>query len=223
VRKLAAEFLGTSSLLMVVVGSGIMGERLAAGNVAVALLANALATGAGLYVLITVLAPISGAHFNPIVTILECAKRRSSFGAGLAYILVQVAGAVAGVLLTHAVFDEPVLQWSEKARDGFSQLVSEAVATMGLLAVIVGFGRSKPGQTAAGVGLYIMSAYWFTSSTSFANPAVTLARSLTNSFAGIAPYSVAPFIFGQFVGLGLFFLLDRFLFGQDEVNLCKKT
>jgi glycerol uptake facilitator-like aquaporin len=223
VRKLLAEFIGTASLLMVVVGSGIMGERLAAGNAAMALLANALATGAGLYVLITVFAPISGAHFNPVVTILDGVKRRSSLGTGSAYVLVQIAGAVAGVFLTHALFDEPILQWSEKARDGFSQILSEAVATMGLLAVIVGFGRAKPGQTAAGVGLYIMSAYWFTSSTSFANPAVTLARSLTDSFAGIAPQSVAPFIFGQFVGLGLFFLLDRFLFEQDEVNLGKKT
>ena len=199
-RRLAAEALGTALLLAVVIGSGIMGERLAGGNVAIALLGNTLATGAGLAVLITIFGPISGAHFNPAVTLVFALKREIGAGAALAYGAVQCVGAVLGVWAAHLMFAEPVLQISAKLRDGPAQGFSEGVATFGLIATILGCVRFRPDATATMVGLYITAAYWFTASTSFANPAVTLARALSNTFAGIAPTSAPAFIGAQIVG-----------------------
>lgn len=199
-RRLAAEALGTALLLAVVVGSGVMGQRLAGGNDALALLGNTLATGAALVVLITIFGPISGAHFNPVVTAMFAAKRELSWRLALAYVAVQVAGGIVGVWTAHLMFAEPVLQISAKARDGLSQSVAEAVATFGLVATILGSLRFKPDSTPMLVGLYITAAYWFTASTSFANPAVTIARCLTNTFAGIAPTSAPQFIAGQLIG-----------------------
>jgi len=198
-RRLVAEALGTAMLLAVVVGSGIMGERLAGGNDAIALLGNTLATGAGLVVLITIFGPISGAHFNPAVTLVFALRREISVRLALGYVVAQVAGAVLGVFAAHAMFAEPILQVSTKLRDGPAQAWSEAVATFGLLATILGTLRFRPDVTPVAVGLYITAAYWFTASTSFANPAVTLARSLSDTFAGIAPGSVPAFIAAQLV------------------------
>jgi glycerol uptake facilitator-like aquaporin len=199
-RRLVAEALGTALLLAIVVGSGIMGERLAGGNVAIALLGNTLATGAGLVVLITVFGPVSGAHLNPAVTLAFALRREIGVGLALAYVAVQVAGAVLGVYAAHAMFAEPILQVSAKLREGPSQAFSEFVATFGLLATIFGALRFRPDFTPAAVGLYITAAYWFTASTSFANPAVTIARALSNTFAGIAPSSAPAFIVAQLAG-----------------------
>ena len=199
-RKLFAEFLGTALLLAIVIGSGIMGESLAGGNIAVALLGNTLATGAGLVVLITVFGPISGAHFNPIVTLVFAARRDIGMGLALGYVVAQVTGAVAGVWAAHEMFGQAIFQVSTRLRDGPAQAFSEGVATFGLIATILGCIRFKPDYTPVAVGLYITSAYWFTASTSFANPAVTLARSLSNTFAGIAPQSVLAFIVAQSAG-----------------------
>ena len=203
-NKYVAEFIGTLFLLLVVVGSGIMGERLADGNMALALLANAIATGAGLYVLISVFSPISGAHFNPVVSTYMWLKGGLSRTQWAGYIAFQVLGAVAGVLLCHFIFKLPILETSAHARDGWPQLVSEGVATFGLLLTIMGFSQARADHTPMGVALYITGAYWFTSSTSFANPAVTIARTLTDTFAGIAPHSAPGYIVAQFVGLTLF-------------------
>ena len=199
-RRLAAEALGSALLLAVVIGSGIMGERLAGGNVAIALLGNTLATGAGLVVLITVFGPISGAHFNPAVTLVALLHREMPTRDALLYPLAQVAGAVIGVWVAHAMFGEPILQVSAKLRDGTAQMLAEAVATFGLVATILGAVRFRPDFTAVAVGLYITAAYWFTASTSFANPAVTVARALSDTFAGIAPASAPAFILAQFAG-----------------------
>jgi len=199
-RRLAAEALGTALLLAVVIGSGIMGERLAAGNEAVALLANTLATGAGLVVLITVFGPISGAHFNPAVTLVFLLRKEIPPAAAIAYVVVQVCGAVIGAFAAHLMFGLPVLQISTHLRDGPAQAFSEALATFGLITTILGAVRYRPDMTAVCVGLYITAAYWFTASTSFANPAVTIARSLSNTFAGIAPASAPAFIGAQIVG-----------------------
>jgi glycerol uptake facilitator-like aquaporin len=199
-RRLAAEALGTALLLAVVVGSGVMGERLAAGNDAIALLGNTLATGAALVVLITIFGPLSGAHFNPAVTLAFALRREIGVGLALGYVTVQVVAGVAGVIVAHAMFDAPLLQVSTKLREGPSQAFAEGVATFGLLLTILGTLRFRPGFTPAAVGLYITAAYWFTASTSFANPAVTLARSLTDTFAGIAPASAPAFIGAQIVG-----------------------
>ncbi len=196
-RRLAAEFLGTALLLAAVVGSGIMAERLAGGNVAVALLANAIATGAALVVLITILGPISGAHFNPCVSLLMAMRREMGWSQAALYIMVQFIAAVAGVWLAHAMFALPVLEVSAHLRDGAPQWLAEAVATFGLLLTIMGAIRFAPANTPMLVGLYITAAYWFTASTSFANPAVTVARMLSDSFAGIAPSSVGGFITAQ--------------------------
>jgi glycerol uptake facilitator-like aquaporin len=196
-RRLVAEALGTALLLAVVVGSGIMGERLAGGNDAIALLGNTLATGAALVVLITILGPLSGAHFNPAVTLAFLLRRELSLGLALAYVTVQMAGAVIGVFVAHAMFAEPILQVSTKLRDGPAQAVSEFVATFGLLLTIFGALRFRPDATPVAVGLYITAAYWFTASTSFANPAETVARSLSDTFAGIAPASAPAFIAAQ--------------------------
>jgi glycerol uptake facilitator-like aquaporin len=195
-----AEFLGSAFLLAAVVGSGIMGEQLAGGNVAIALLANTLATGTMLTVLILTLGPISGAHFNPAVTLAMAMTGELSWRDSAAYVVAQVAGAFAGVASAHLMFAMPLFFVSTRARHGASQLWSEAVATFGLLFVIWGCSRFRPAATAYAVGAYITSAYWFTASTSFANPAVTIARSVSNTFAGIRPMDVLPFIASQLVG-----------------------
>jgi glycerol uptake facilitator-like aquaporin len=210
-RRLAAEALGTALLLAVVVGSGIMGERLAGGNDAIALLGNTLATGAALVVLITIFGPLSGAHFNPAVTLVFAFRREIGWRLAAAYVAVQAVAAVAGVYAAHAMFAEPILQASTKLRDGPAQAFSEAIATFGLVLTILGTLRFRPGFTPAAVGLYITAAYWFTASTSFANPAVTLARSLTDTFAGIAPTSAPAFIAAQLVGAAAAALLGGWL------------
>ena len=202
-RRLVAEGLGTALLLAVVIGSGIMGERLSGGNAALALLGNTLATGAALVVLIEIFGPISGAHFNPAVTLVMLARRAIAPRAAAAYVLVQVVGAILGVMAAHAMFGEPLIQVSHKLRPGAALFGSEVVATFGLFAAIFGASRFKREQAGVTIGLYIASAYWFTASTAFANPAVTLARSLSDTFAGIAPASVPAFIAAQFVGAGL--------------------
>lgn len=214
-RRLAAEALGTALLLAVVIGSGIMGERLAAGNEAVALLANTLATGAGLVVLITVFGPISGAHFNPAVTLVFILRREMPVREALAYVVVQVCGAIVGAFAAHLMFGLPVFQLSTHLRDGPAQAFSEALATFGLIATILGTARFRPDMTAVCVGLYITAAYWFTASTSFANPAVTVARSLSNTFAGIAPASAPAFIGAQIVGALVAWALMGWLLRQE--------
>lgn len=215
-RRLAAEALGTALLLAVVVGSGIMGERLSQGNDAIALLGNTLATGAGLVVLITIFGPISGAHFNPVVTLVFAARRGIETRIALAYIAVQIVGAIAGVWCAHLMFAEPVLQLSAKLRDGPAQIFAESVATFGLIATILGALRFRPDNAPLLVGLYITAAYWFTASTSFANPAVTLARALSDSFAGIAPISAPGFILGQVVGALAAVSLFHWLLGKGR-------
>jgi glycerol uptake facilitator-like aquaporin len=199
-HRLTAEALGTALLLAIVIGSGIMGERLAGGNVAMALLGNTVATGAGLVVLITIFGPLSGAHFNPAVTLVFVLRREIGWSLALAYVVAQVSGAILGVWAAHAMFAEPIAQVSAKLRDGPAQVLSEFVATFGLIAAILGSIRFRPDATPLMVGLYITSAYWFTASTSFANPAVTIARSLSNTFAGIAPASAPAFIVAEFAG-----------------------
>jgi glycerol uptake facilitator-like aquaporin len=192
-----AEAAGTAALLAVVVGSGIMGERLDAGNAAVALLANSLATGAGLYVLISTLGPISGAHFNPAVSVVFWSRGDLSASKFGMYVLAQILGAIVGVWIAHAMFDLPVLQASEKVRAGAGQWISELVATGGLLATILLGLRANARAVPALVACYITAAYWFTASTSFANPAVTIARSLTNTFAGIRAADAPGFVLAQ--------------------------
>ena len=199
-RKLVAEALGTLLLLATVVGSGIMAENLADGNDAVALLGNTLATGAILAVLITMFGRISGAHFNPAVTLAFLVRREIDGKTAAAYLVVQVAGALAGAVLAHAMFDLDLLQASTKARTGMGQWLSEAVAAFGLVATILATLKARPGAVAAMVGLYISAGYWFTASTSFANPAVTVARSFTDTFSGIAPVDAPAFIVAQFAG-----------------------
>jgi len=199
-HRLAAEALGTGFLLMIVVGSGIMGQRLAAGNDAIALLGNTLATGAGLVVLIVMLGPISGAHFNPAVTLVLALRREIDWRLAGGYVVVQIVAAVTGVWIAHAMFGEAIWQMSTKARDGPGQALAEFVATFGLIGAILGSLRFRADATPWIVGLYITSAYWFTASTSFANPAVTIARSLSATFAGIAPHSAPAFIAAQIAG-----------------------
>jgi glycerol uptake facilitator-like aquaporin len=199
-RRLVAEALGTALLLAIVIGSGVMGERLAGGNVALALLGNTLATGAGLTVLITIFGPLSGAHFNPAVSLVFACRRELPWTIAIAYALAQTLGAVVGVWAAHAMFALPIFQVSTKLRDGPGQGLSELVATFGLVATILGCIRFRPQFTPLAVGLYITAAYWFTASTSFANPAVTVARSLSDTFAGIAPASAPLFIAAQFAG-----------------------
>lgn len=210
-RKLAAEFVGTLLLLATVVGSGIMGETLAGGNDALALLGNTVATGAILVVIITIFGPVSGAHFNPAVTLVFALRREIAVGLAVAYVAVQVAGGLAGALLAHAMFDMELLQTSSKARSSGGQWLAEGVATFGLLAAILGTLRVRPNAVAAMVGLYITAGYWFTASTSFANPAVTVARSFTDTFSGILPAHAPAFIVAQFVGATVALLLFRWL------------
>src|SRR6202047_5365147 len=199
-RRLAAEGVGTAFLLAAVVGSGIMGERLAAGNVAIALLANTLATGAMLVALILTFGPISGAHFNPAVTLADASQGGLPWREVPGYLAAQLFGAFVGVAAAHVMFGEPVFSASRHARAGGAQLFSEFIATFGLLAVIWGCARLRSSAVPFAVGAYITAAYWFTASTSFANPAVTLARSASNTFAGIRPLDVLPFMASQRVG-----------------------
>jgi glycerol uptake facilitator-like aquaporin len=200
-QRLLAEGLGTAFLLATVVGSGIMAERLAGGNVALALLCNSLATGAILVVLILIFAPVSGAHLNPAVSLAFSLRGELPWQTAALFIACQIAGGVLGVWAAHLMFDLPVLQFSLKVRTGFGQWFAEAVATFGLVLAILGCVARVPSAVPYAVGLYITAAYWFTASTSFANPAVTLARALSDSFAGIAPGGVAAFIAAQLLGM----------------------
>lgn len=199
-RPLVAEALGSFFLFATVVGSGIMAERLAGGNVAIALLGNTMATGAMLFVLIAMLGPISGAHFNPAVSLVMRLRGELSTSALLSYVVAQLAFGIAGVWAAHLMFDLPFLQYSVKARTGIGQWAGEAIATFGLVLTIIGTVRQRSEWVPASVALYITAAYWFTSSTSFANPAITVARSLSDSFAGIAPHDVPGFVAAQLAG-----------------------
>lgn len=199
-RALLAEALGSLLLFATVIGSGIMAQRLAGGNLAVALLANTLATGAMLFVLVTIFGPVSGAHMNPVVTLVLRLRGRIRTGPALAYAAAQLAGGILGVWLAHLMFGLPLLQRATTLRDGPGQWVAEGVATFGLVLTILGTARTRPESVPAGVALYIVAAYWFTASTSFANPAITIARSLSDSFAGIAPSCVPAFIAAQLIG-----------------------
>jgi glycerol uptake facilitator-like aquaporin len=210
-RNLVAEFLGTAFLLAAVVGSGIMGDRLSGGNVAIALLANTLATGATLVALILTFGPISGAHFNPVVSFADASQGGLTWSAAAGYSVAQVLGAIAGVGLADYMFEVPVFAFSQHARAGLPQAVSDGVATFGLLAVIWGCSRRRSAAVPFAIGAYITGAYWFTASTSFANPAVTIARMLTDTFAGIRPVDAPGFIVAQCIGAGLSTAVFRWL------------
>ncbi len=212
-KRLTAEFIGTAFLLATVVGSGIMAEQLAGGNVAIALLGNTIPTGAILVVLITMLGPISGAHFNPVVTWVFVVQKKISDRDSWAYVGVQIVGAIVGVWAAHLMFGEPVFQFSEKIRSGPAQWFAEGVATFGLIFTILVTLKMRESAVAMAVGLYITAAYWFTASTSFANPAVTIARSLSDSFAGIQPSDVPWFLLAQYVGGTLALILCGWLLG----------
>ena len=211
-QRLGAEFLGTAILLATVIGSGIMGAKLSAGNDALALLGNTLPTGAILVVLITVCGPVSGAHFNPAVSGVFCLRGGISFRLALLYILAQICGGLVGVAAAHAMFDLPLMQLATKARTGTGQWFAEGVATFGLLLTILGTLQARRKAVAVNVGLYITAAYWFTASTSFANPAVTVARAFSDTFAGIRLADVAPFIVAQLAGALLAMLVAGWLF-----------
>ena len=211
-RRIAAEGVGSFFLFACVIGSGIMAANLSGGNDAVALLGNTLATGAILFVLITILGPISGAHMNPAVTLVAASRRELRWADAGAYIAAQVTFGIVGAWAAHLMFDLPTLQLSVKARSGIGQWTGEAIATFGLILTIIGTVRFRREWVPATVALYITAAYWFTSSTSFANPAITLARSLSDTFAGIAPADVPLFIAAQLIGAGLAGLLARWLF-----------
>lgn len=215
-RSLAAEFLGTALLVATVVGSGIMAETLSQGNAGVALLANAIATGGVLYVLILGLGPISGAHFNPVVSLIEAALRRLPRARLAGYLVAQIAGGCAGTVLAHAMFNLELIQHATHVRATHGELIGEVVATFGLWLVIATASRARPTATPAAVALYIVGAYWFTSSTSFANPAVTIARSLTNTFANIRAADVPLFIAAQLAGGAAAALVTRWLLVEDK-------
>jgi glycerol uptake facilitator-like aquaporin len=217
-RRFVAECLGTALLLAIVVGSGIMAQRLAGGNDAIALLGNTIATGAGLVVLIHMFGPVSGAHFNPAVTLAVLIRRETESRTAIVYVIAQFAGAVLGVWLAHAMFAESVLQVSTRLRDGWSQGLAEFVATFGLIGTILVTQRDRPEFTPVAVGLYITAAYWFTASTSFANPAVTVARSLSDTFAGIAPTSVPLFIAAQISGAIAALAVFGWLLGKEPAS-----
>jgi glycerol uptake facilitator-like aquaporin len=219
IRKLAAEFLGTAFLLAIVVGSGIMGENLAKGNAAIALLANAIATGAGLVFLIYGFADISGAHFNSAVTLTETVRGKLSWTECSAYVFVQISGAFFGVALANLMFDLPMFFASTKIREGGSQFLSEFIATFGLIMVIRLGVKFRPNLVAVLVACYITAAYWFTSSTSFANPTVTLARSVSNTFAGIAPKNIPMFIVAQLLGAFAAMLFFNWLLKEEQENV----
>ena len=211
-RRLAAEALGSFFLFAGVIGSGVMAEALAAGNVAIALLGNTGATGAILFVLITMFGPISGAHFNPAVTLAFALRREFGWREVAPYILVQIAAGALGAFAAHLMFDLEILQFSTKARAGIGQWTGELIATFGLILTILGTLRYRPQAVPASVALYITAAYWFTSSTSFANPAITIVRSLSNSFAGIAPVDVPAFVIAQLAGMALAVIIAGWLF-----------
>jgi glycerol uptake facilitator-like aquaporin len=215
IRALAAECVGSFFLFATVIGSGIMATNLSQGNDAIALLGNTLATGAMLFVLITMLGPISGAHFNPAVSLVMAARKELSWQAAAAYVAVQLAFGILGVWAAHLMFDLPLLQISAKSRTGLGQWTSEAIATFGLILTILGTIRHRPAWVPASVALYITAAYWFTSSTSFANPAITIARSLSDTFAGIAPHDAPLFVLAQLAGAGVAAAAGRSLF-HDE-------
>ena len=215
-RRLVAELIGTAFLLATVIGSGIMAERLADGNVALALWGNTAATGAILCVLILIFGPVSGAHFNPAVTLSFVMQRQTTARHGLLYVGVQIIGGLIGMIVAHVMFGEPVVQMSTTARTGTGQWLGEFVATLGLLAAILGCVRYRPDAVAWAVGLFITAGYWFTSSTSFANPAVTIACSFTNTFAGIAPGDAPMFIGIQLVAAVVATILFGWLFSADE-------
>jgi glycerol uptake facilitator-like aquaporin len=213
-RAAAAEGIGTALLLAIVVGSGIMGERLAQGNAAVALLANAIATGAGLYTLIVIFGPVSGAHLNPVVSVVSLWEGRLKPSQAGAYILAQFVGAFAGVAAAHTMFGLPMIQISARVRPTLGEGLGEVIATFGLILVILLALRFKAEAIPVAVAAFIASAYWFTSSTSFANPAVTFARAMTDTFAGISPRSVPLFVIGQLLGGGAATLFARWLLGD---------
>ena len=215
--RATAEFAGTAFLVAAVVGSGVMGERLAGGNAAIALLANTIATGAGLVALICTFGAISGAHFNPVVTLVDAVLDRLPWTDAAAYVCVQVLGGVLGTAMAHLMFGLSVFSVSAHARHGWALGFSEFVATFGLISVILGSSRLRPSMVPVAVGAYITAAYWFTASTSFANPAVTIARAMSDTFAGIRPIDVAPFIAAQVCGDWLRpFVFARFL-GRESV------
>jgi glycerol uptake facilitator-like aquaporin len=199
-NRVMSEFLGTAFLVAAVVGSGIMGERLAAGNVALALLANTLATGAALVALILTFGPISGAHFNPVVTLADAWEGGIPWAETPRYVVAQIFGGVSGAIIAHLMFSLPIISLSRHTRSGPAQMFSEFVATFGLLSVIWGCSRTRSGAVPFAVGAYITAAYWFTASTSFANPAVAIARCLSDTFSGIRPLDVPWFVFAQFLG-----------------------
>lgn len=212
IRAVVAEGIGSFFLFACVIGSGIMATNLSQGNNAIALLGNTLATGAILYVLIAMLGPISGAHFNPAVSLVSASRGDLTWRVAAVYIVAQVVFGILGALAAHLMFDLPILQMSVKARTGLGQWVGEAIATFGLILTILGTLRHRPQWVPASVALYITAAYWFTSSTSFANPAITIARSLSDTFAGIAPQDVPPFVLAQLLGAAMAAALSRFLF-----------
>ena len=214
-RRLAAEALGTFFLVMAVVGSGIMAEKLAGGNEAIALLCNTLATGAVLVVIIVIFVSISGAHFNPAVTLVMLLRGAIDRPTALAYVVVQIVGGCLGAVAAHLMFGLDPVQLGSTARTGFGQWLGEFIATFGLIATILGCIRFRLDALPMAVGLYITSAYWFTSSTSFANPAVTIARALSDTFAGIAPGDVAAFIVAQMIGMLVAVALARWLFREE--------
>jgi len=215
-KRVTAEFLGTGLLVATVVGSGVMAERLAGGNVALALLANTIATGAALVALILTFAPISGAHFNPVVSFADLMGGGLSWREALPYVLAQVMGGIGGAILAHAMFALPLISLSRHVRSGPSQVLSEFVATFGLLCVIWGCVRSRTNAVPFAVGSYITAAYWFTASTSFANPAVAIARSLSDTFAGIRPTDVPWFVVAEFCGAIAATLLFRWLIPESD-------
>lgn len=215
-RAYLSEFTGTAMLLATVIGSGIMGETLANGNTAIALLGNTIATGSILYVLITVFGPISGAHFNPAVTIAMLISKKILIKDALIFIGLQILGAGLGVMIAHGMFGLEILQISSKLRQGPSQGFSEVIATFGLILIIFGGLKVRPEAIPALVGFYITSAYWFTASTSFANPAVTLARSLSNTFAGISPNNIVMFISCQFIGMLVALIIIKKIFSSED-------
>jgi glycerol uptake facilitator-like aquaporin len=216
-HRLAAEGIGSFFLFATVIGSGIMAENLAGGNVAIALLGNTLATAAMLFVLIAMLGPVSGAHLNPAVSLVMATRGELAWREVLPYILVQTGFGILGAWAAHVMFDLPVLQMSAKARTGIGQWTGEAIATFGLVFTIIGTARHRPQWIPASVALYITAAYWFTSSTSFANPAITIARSLTNSFSGIAPGDVPMFIVAQLTGAITASFCGRIIFAEADI------
>jgi glycerol uptake facilitator-like aquaporin len=218
-RRLAGEALGSALLLVAVVGSGIMGDRLAGGNAGIALLANSIATGGALVALILTFGPISGSHFNPAVTLAFALRRELPWRDVAPYVAAQIAGAALGVVAAHAMFELPLIQHSAKLRPGFALLWSEAIATSGLLAVILSLARGRAGAAPYAVAAYITGAYWFTSSTSFANPAVTIARALTDTFAGIHPSNVPGFVLAQLAATVLTVIAFSWLTAEEAFPL----